>query len=74
MGSFREWLEEEGISGVALTSTGSVEYYDRPLHKSNSEHTLRRLMNDRNSVGFKDDEEEVRKISKRMKSQFFGDN
>lgn len=79
MGDFRDWLEEEGISGVALTSTGSVEYYDRPWNRFKSEHGIRRMLGFENPEDLSDDEyddeeEEMKRISNRLKTQFFGGN
>lgn len=79
MGDFRDWLEEEGITGVALTSTGSVEYYDKPWNRSPSEHGIRRMLGIKDPENLSDDEfededEEIQRIANRLKTQFFGGN
>lgn len=78
VGDFREWLEEEGVTvaSSATSTTGSVDSYDKPWNRSVSEYGIRRMLGIKNSDDLRDDEfiedEELKKIADRVKSQFFG--
>lgn len=77
MGDFRDWLEEEGITGIAITSTGSVEFYEKPWNRLASEYGIRRMIGFENPEELKNDEydeeeEEMKKNANRLKTQFFG--
>lgn len=77
LSDFRDWLEEEGITSPTLT-VGSVDIYDKPWNKYQSDAGIRR------SLGFKDpwrlgkdeyddEDEEIAKDAVRLKTQFFKD-